>query len=223
MVFDQTVTPVETDQRITGEVKVFFLGFLDNITQSIVEDLREFFRINLRTPERFRWHEDRECSKIWISNEYPEEERKFPYILVTDVSGNVNDFLGKKMGDLLLESTGKAVGTRRGGKAYFTVTLKVATLSTPDRNQLTDTLLHALSWPVYKEMAKRGLPFAPNTLATGGEIEEPHEGSERARIYSRTVTFQVVGEWWDDFYWNGVTMEDITTGDLTYLGPPVLG
>lgn len=237
---------VDTARFLKEENRVFFLQFSEVVTKEIVTRLRTYFEIHPRVPADFRFvwrlHEGEKCdtdqvnSKLHVGVEGNSRERQFPAVLVKDVSGNLLDlYLGQKMGDLVMgnpvflaapepdELTGDPekppefleVGERLGGKIDLQVTLSVEAKSRPQVDTLADLVIYALMGPVRRELHKQGMNWLPNKGTLGSVSTEPYTNQDL--IFKRNIGFGLQVEWYDDFYFEGITVEAIQESVITLL------
>lgn len=215
------IAPNEVRDGASGEILFYYVGFTENVEIGVIRELRNYFATHVRTTHR-RWAPNVEgegCPderNIWISGETPDQEREFPSILVQEMSGALHDFnLGTTFGTLVLEDTELEVGVRYGGFISATPSLLITALDTVTLNKVTDEVLYGLAWPVRRELESldvengRGeMIIKPNSIKFSGRSSEPRT-AHKDRIYQRTVSFDVLSYWYDDFFVNGVNIEQI--------------
>lgn len=237
---------VDVHRFLKEENRAFFVQFTEEITKELVDRLRIFFELHPRVPPEFRFvwreHDGEKCdtdqvnSKIHIGVEGNNRERMFPAVLVRDVSGNILDlYMAQKMGDLVTANPAFAaapepdsltgdpekppefleLGERLGGKVDMQVTLNLESKSRAQVDILADLVLYSLVGPIRRELHKKGMNWLPNRGTLGGVTTEQYTAQEL--IYRRLIGFGLQVEWYDDFYYEGVTVEAIQDSVITLL------
>jgi hypothetical protein len=244
----ETLTPYPVSMNL--ECKAFYQAFLNDAKKILVQELRTYFQKNPRTSE-YRWvgqivrsteeETDFSASKIHVAVERPDHPRWYPAVMIKHVGGRVRDlFLGQRGGTIyaenpkyneVTEATINArgetykepeyleIGEQLTGKIELTVTLSVKAHTQPELDIITDLLLHGLVGPVRRAVQKQALIWMPDT---GNISEEGVEDiSQDQKIYYRDVSFSLLTEWWDNFFYNDITIEDFVI-ERTYLDPTPL-
>lgn len=194
-------TPVED---VT--LRSFYYGFTKTFKEILIEELRSFFETN---PVAICFQKDG-LSTIHVVEAWGQDKQYFPAVIIERTDANLQDlFLGKKEGGLFIDQGQgnlKLVGERLGGRIRINAGLKLGAFSTPQRDALSDLILYGLVGPIHWNMTSAGFPQIPNSATIGPEaVEEPERIG--ASLYTRTVSFSVEGEWYHDFYHNGVDIQ----------------
>lgn len=222
----------------------FYLQFTRDIKTLIIDNLRIYFERNPKTAE-FRWvgkivdtatgvqDTDTECSKIHIAHDYSDNVKLLPSVKVKSVGGRIRDlYLGQKLGTLVKNNpkwtpTASSdipryieVGERIGGKIDMTATLSIKARSPVENDMVTDLVLLGIVGPIRREFYKENAVWLPDQGSVGNDTVE--EETALGKVFSRTMSFGLQVEWYDDFLYQAVTVEDIES-DPIYLTTVELG
>jgi hypothetical protein len=239
---------------LTLENQAFYFAFIDQTVVAIVEELRRYFQTNPRVAAAgYRWRgEVRENgeietavdSKVHIAAEHPDQAKRWPSVLVREVSGSVRDlWLGQKAGTLYApnpnysafdesqaqisgdnydEQPDIEVGERYEGRLEMRVTLAVTAIGAGARtecNRVADLLLHGLVMPVRRALAQRSFNWMPDGGSFGGEAMSSYQGADRGKECVRTLTFGLQTGWYDDFFYVSEIVEKIDLKRVYLVGP----
>lgn len=221
---------IEPSTGIPAEGSAFFLQFIRDVSKDIVQALRSYYSTNPRTVE-FRWvgkatengiDTDQSSTKLSIAVQFAHNENFYPQLNVAEVTANFQDlFINSKVGNLVIpnprfnlstdddfkESEFLEVGYRRSGKLNFTINLKIIAQNVPETDKIADSVIHGLVGPVRDELERKGYAWLPNQGRITQAMEENY--TKKNRLFSRVVSFGLMGEWYDDFYYNTVTVEGV--------------
>lgn len=172
-------------------------------------------------------------SPIDVGAEYHDGPEKYPSVLLSSMTANINDLWlsHQKVGKIFKinpaydptadEEVRRAqcleVGERLSGKLEISVTLKISAFTKPQRDRLTDLVIHAFVGPVRRDLYRLALNWLPNRGIIGGD--EVRDYSETLKIHSRIFTFGLQSEWIDDFFYNAPNLEGVGM-DISKSGPP---
>lgn len=251
----------EAKDNTNLELREFYQAFVKCTGETMIRLFRDFFAHNIRVPQQFRWvgetsldaegnpkvdtdafGNDYTCqvtdptSGIVIGAEYGEGTENYPSLLLSDISGNINDLwlASQKVATIYManpkfragvtdpefqQPQWIEIGQRLSGKMELTITFKIRGNTKPERDQITDLVLHALVGPVRRDLYRLALNWLPNRGTIGGDAIE--ELTATRKIHVRSITFGLQTEWFDDFIYNAVTIEDLR-GIPTKLGEPQL-
>lgn len=103
-------TDVDALSGLELEVVESLFSFTDDVSRTLVEELRKYFQKNPRTA-RYRWRgllrdngevETSIDSAIHVSIDHPSQPKRWPYVMIRSVSADVMDlWLGQKEGTLI--------------------------------------------------------------------------------------------------------------------------
>lgn len=230
---------------LTLELRGFYQQFVKGTTEKVIQAMRCFFQDNPRVPDSLRWVgtalldengapvvnpdgqpclETSPSSGITIGAEYGDLVESYPSILVSSVSGNINDLWlnNQKTGTIYLknprfdpevpaedrtEQEFIEIGERLSGKCTFTVALTIRDQSKPARDLVTDLLLHGLVGPIRRDFHRLSMNWLPDQGSIGGDGKE--ELTSGTPVHTRSISFGLQTEWADDFFYPGVTVTDI--------------
>ena len=230
-----------------SELRVFYFGFIEAITKEVINRYRFFFESNVCIPAEVRYvfeldengercDTDQDATGIHISATYHDKERFFPSILVSDVSGNILDlYLARKMGSLVINNPAfdiaidpdedtcdpekppeiLEIGERLGGKINVTVTLQIEAYQRPELDQICDLALYALIGPIKRKLRQKGYIWLPNQGSVSGISEVEYTTGQP--VLRRTIGFGLQSEWYDDFFFEGITVEAVNDETLTLI------
>lgn len=192
-----------------GEVQLlsFYYGFIKTFNEIQIQSMRDFFTSN---PRAVCFRDETGNNKVHIAEAFSFERQSFPAAIVDRTDLNLQDlYLGNKQGGLFIETSGGLVlvGERLGGRCRINTSWKLAAFQTPARDALSDIILYALVGPVRWDLLRKGFAYIPNSASIGPQAVEEVEKLGGA-LYTRTFSFSVEGEWYDDFYYNGVEIRD---------------
>lgn len=204
-----TYDPLVDEQEQSFELRSFYLGFIRQFKEVLIAQIRAFFENN---PRASCFLDDQGNSKVHVVEAFGDEKRLFPSVVVQRTDGVIQDlFLASRLGTIYSQSPdGKReqIGFRQGGKLKFNVTLQVGAFNTTTRDSLFDLLAYALVGPLHWSLMAVGIDREPNSVSIGAESVENVEKLGQA-IYTRGLTVAFLSEWYDDFFYNGVTITDI--------------
>lgn len=231
------------------ELGAFYEAFTKCVGETTINVFRAFFAGNMRVPADMRWvgspvldktgkpiveidafgntwdcQVTDKSSPIDVGSEFGEKAERYPSVLLSSISGNINDLwlnnqkVGKiftpnpafnpTVGDLdAREPQYLEIGERLSGKMELTLTYKVSAYTKPSRDRLVDLVLHALVGPARRDFHRLALNWLPNRGTIGGD--EVRDYTETLKIHSRVISFGLQTEWIDDFFYNAVTVKDI--------------
>lgn len=216
----------------------FYIQFIKDIKKLVIDNLRIYFELNPKTVN-YRWvgkivnvstgerDTDIECSKVHISNEYSDNVKLLPSVKIKSAGGRIRDlYLGQKLGTLIKENPEWTtngsddipryieVGERVGGKVDLTVNLVVKSRSVVENDEVTDLTLLGLVGPIRREFYRENAVWLPDQGSVSNEAVE--EETAQGKVFVRPMSFGLQVEWYDDFLYQAVTVEDIE-GDPVYL------
>lgn len=112
------------------------------------------------------------------------------------------------------------VGQRLGGKAELTLSVTCRAYTLPELDKVTDLLIHGLVGQIRRVCYQNALNLQPDSTSFGNYQTE--QLTEAQKVFSRTVSLGLQTEWYDDFYWQAVTISDVFLGSITRDGPLVV-
>ncbi|MNJ90211.1 hypothetical protein D3C87_78050 [compost metagenome] len=123
----------------------------------------------------------------------PNEQRKFPLVIITGSSGQVitgglQDFVEE-----LYDEVGDLRAYRYGGMYEFNITINIATKSTLDREQFSDLVAMALRVLIKRHIEREGIII--KDMRYGGESETTYDSD---KIYIGSIQFTTWSQWYQD-------------------------
>lgn len=193
---------------IPSHIDSFYFGFIKDFNEFSIGAIQTFLQVNARSAH-FR---PEGTSIIHVVEAQSLEKRLFPEIMIERTDLQVEDlFLGGKQGSLVQYGPGDTrteIGERLGGKVKMSTSWKLGSFSSVERDLLGDLLTYALVGPIRWAFHKRGFNILPNSVTVGPEVVEQPEKLGQA-IYTRAISLSVESEWWDDFFFDDVNVQDI--------------
>jgi hypothetical protein len=213
----------------------FYLQFLKQVTEDMVDSLRVYFSTNPRVPSFFRWvgkvandhgqETDIMATKVHIAAGAPDNESFYPSVLVDDVQAKLRDlflnhqnrvplmidnplFDPKKPIDDQIEPPELEVGFSANGKLDYTAIIKIRGNHPVECDQVTDFVIHGLLGPVMRDMEHRNYNFYPDR--TGVSQRGVENYTNKAPVYVRTINLDMMGHWEDQFMYNDPNVTDVT-------------
>lgn len=218
--------------------KAFFHQFTLDVGKTVITQVRNFFEKNVRVPAEYRWvgitnengsiETNQTLSKVHIASAYNDNESMVPSILLENTSLNLLDLWlnHRKMGVLVVknklfvrgldEPEFLEVGYRLGGKMNGTVMLSVRGLLPVECDHLSDLLTFGMVGPIRWNLEKLNYNFLPNQGNISNRSAEP-SGEAKKPNFLRTHSYGLFLEWYDDFFYDTITVEDVEAGELTIL------
>lgn len=213
----------------------YYLQFIKTVSDDLIQATRDFFQFNPRVPDALRWtgkfanskgqETDETLTKIHIAHEESDNEQFYPSVLISTVRANPNDFYLGHQGETPItkpnprfdntkpicdqdEPPELELGFRMQGKITFAITVKVRGNTPAELDEVSDRYMHGLIGPIRRELQKKyGYAWIPNTLQFGDKSTEKY--TNKSPVHVRPVSFSIMGEWFDDFYYNDVLVSDV--------------
>lgn len=162
---------------------------------------------------KFSWNKNVLETKIFIDEEFQRSDRKFPYIVISDISNN--DFFKASFDrDFQYEDYDKdgiLVGTRYGGKITPTFNFEFASLNIYDLEIIVDFVESFFEFAGVQKLRDIGIVI--QSINDGGITTETYG---KDNVYKLNMSFSIYTEWekyitQDEMeIINAVSVEDIT-------------
>lgn len=224
--------------NFTLREKAFYHQFTLDVGNTVIKQVRNFFEKNVRVPADYRWvgiankngsiETNQTLSKIHIASAYNDNESMVPGILLENTSLNLLDLWlnHQKMGVLVIKNSRfirgleepefLEVGYRLGGKMNGTVLLTVRGLTPYECDNLSDLLTFGMVGPIRWNLERCNYNFLPNQGNISNRSAE-QTGEAKRPNHLRTHSYGLYLEWYDDFFYDTITVEDVEAGELTIL------
>lgn len=225
----------------------FYFQFVQQLTDDLIQSLRDYFTFNPRVPSTLRWvgkpansggsETDNQRTGIHVSAEHADNEQFYPSVLVASVNANLDDFFLNRQNrtpivvDNPLFDPKIAIadqeapqqielGFSMSGKTTFTVTLRIRGNQPPELDQVTDVVIHGLIGPVRRELEhKYQYNYVPGSARVSDRSTETY--TNKSPIHARTITLSLYGSWEDVFYYSDPNVTDVLT-NMNREGPETI-
>jgi hypothetical protein len=158
---------------------MYFSVVSDVLLEYIVQ-LQDFFQNDPAMQsqwQRYKWNPDPNLSKVWISDEFPENDAVLPpYIVLNGGTGSsVEIDLGQFMAEVVDDSNNHFV--RYGGIMNLSVDMYIAGLTAIERADIADLVLICLVHKKRELLINKGI--VPRSTRVAGMSEEPYGNSSK--------------------------------------------
>ena len=176
---------------------------IKNTKDCIINSLRAF----LSNYNNYKSFCNKDYSSAQIYDKEPKALKSFPSILIVGMNGT---FIPSGLGDIaseLYNDNGICIGYRYAGMFELPITMEIATMTTPDRDQVADLVSMALRVLIRRQMEAEGV-LIKNDMRYSGESEILYDSN---KIYITTLQFTAFTEWYQDITFLPVTGIDVNT------------
>jgi len=166
--------------------------------------LRQFFK----NKEHYSNITNQDYSNIKIYDKLPEELVDWPSLLIS--ADNCN-FTPSGLSDIaqdIINDEGQVIAYRYSGMLESTITLETATLSSGQREDLSDLVMITLRVLLRRKLEAKGL-LLKNDMKYVSESEIDYAGK---KIYISSIQFSTWAEWFRDI--NLIDLNDINLNDI---------
>lgn len=245
---------IRTDLENTGlvlEQREFYFGFIREVKERLVDEIRTYFRDNPRTIT-YRWvgsqthsggaETDLSRSKVLISSTRPDKPQKMVSILVANASGRPRDLwfnvptLRFWIDNPEYSTVDKAAVEATGAEYLIPQRLMVGERLTGRTDWTVQIEVRAIQEPevdMVGDLLHHGLVgqirialerLGLNWMPDAASISGLSEEklSERQVMLTRTYSIGLRTDWYDDFFYQAVNISDVVIEEIVRQGPPTI-
>ena len=171
--------------------------FIDNevVVDLYIGLLRDYFNSDFVTQD-YRWNKDIKQTVVQILNQFSEEERKYPQIVVkSNIDKQVPVGIGDKVEDQEDPNTGKEFRVY-GGDIDFNITFAVRARKLIERDRITGMLFLGLAHPIKDAVRKSSIETYPPFVSVSNSGEEAlKQGESLDKVYYSILSSKIRGYW----------------------------
>lgn len=163
--------------------------FEDEITIVLVDAIREYFGTNVLCRD-WQWSSDKNASRIMIVDSWPTEERSYPNITISAISGGTEEMLAFGQALERVRKDGKDIGQYYGGRVSFDVNYQIASYDRRETHRIADLLTLGLARSIPQRVSVTTLhnmileaPYV--RLAGEGQRPITDQTTEHSRVLSQ--------------------------------------
>lgn len=204
-----------------------FFKATQTITETVIEFLRDFFKTYIPVGAndyfvnvpKFRYADDYRQTKIYIFNQFYEEDEYYPCIIVTDIAGDSTEIgFQQRLGQSVDYST-DSVSFLFGGFFDFKLTLELVCKSMLDLKMLADIVLGLLVYKFRTDLLKLDIHPIPIRHISVSSIGVINRTSMDTQLYTLSIVYPIQVEWHEEILKEGIVLQNIEFIPYPEVGP----